>query len=312
MSSAIGRSVVGYKVNKSGGGVIKGDVVVPDTTNDNAFTTTTSAAATSGVWVADETIANNATGRVVLEGHVTLVNVSASVTRGHTGTTHTVAKQAVSTGGTTRTAGTFCKFTTGGTTPEADIWPVDLLGTSLTNPMSAVGDIIQGTTAGAPAALAAPLAGKVLTGAGVTTPLVYAYPPGYQWDYGQATSDVNVTATVEASANTIVTGNSVTYDGAAVDVFFSVADCDPPNTAGNWMQFILFDGTSAIGVMGFVMAPATSSSRRPASGYRRITPSAGAHTYSVRGIVNAGTGVCYMGAAGAGTRVPGTIRITKA
>jgi hypothetical protein len=54
-----------------------------------------------------------------------------------------VAKQAVSTGGTTRTAGTFCKFTTGGTTPEADIWPVDLgAGSGLSDPMTTRGDII--------------------------------------------------------------------------------------------------------------------------------------------------------------------------
>lgn len=126
MASQFGRKVVAYKVNKSGGSVAAGDVVVPDTSNDNAFTTTTSVAVTTGAWVADEAIASNATGRVVISGHVTLINVSASVTRGHTGTTHSVAKQAVSTGSTARASGTFCKFTTGGTTPEADIWPVDL------------------------------------------------------------------------------------------------------------------------------------------------------------------------------------------
>lgn len=163
MASLFGRKVVAYKVNKSGGTVVKGDVVVPDTSNDNAFTTTTSAAVVTGVWVVDETIPSNGTGRVVLAGHVELVNVSASVTRGHTGATHTVAKQAASTGGTGRTAGTFCKFTTGGTTPEADIWPVDLLGSSLTNPMTTAGDIIYSSDgSGTPARLAKGSAGAVL------------------------------------------------------------------------------------------------------------------------------------------------------
>jgi hypothetical protein len=169
VASLFGRKVVAYKLNNSGGSVAKGDVLVPDTSANNAFTTTTSAAVTTGVWIADETIASAATGRVVLSGHVELVNVSASVTRGHTGTTHTVAKQAVSTGGTTRTTGTFCKFTTGGTTPEADIWPVDLLGSSLTNPMDGTGQLIYGGAAGAPTKLAAGAQGTVLK-MGATNP----------------------------------------------------------------------------------------------------------------------------------------------
>lgn len=150
MTATIGRKVVDYKTNKSGGSVIKGDVLIPDTTNDNAFTTTTTAGYTGGVWIADETIPNNAVGRVVLQGHVTLVNVNAAVTRGNYGSTHTVAKQATD-AGAARTAGTFCRFTTGGATPEADIWPVDLLGSSLTNPMTTAEDIIYGGVAGAPA-----------------------------------------------------------------------------------------------------------------------------------------------------------------
>src|SRR3954463_1026218 len=97
MASTSGRRIVVPLTNKSGGGVIAGDVVIIDTSNDSAFTTTTSAAFTGGVGVAQETIANNATGRVLIAGYAALVNVSASVTRGQYGTTHTVAKQAVGT-----------------------------------------------------------------------------------------------------------------------------------------------------------------------------------------------------------------------
>lgn len=124
-----GQAVIVPKKNNSGGSVAAGDVVVEDTTADNAFTTTTSANVTKGVWVAQETIASGSTGRVLVEGHATLVNVNASVTRGHYGATYTVVKQATDAGGS-RTAGTFCLFTTGGTTPEADIYPVDLASAS--------------------------------------------------------------------------------------------------------------------------------------------------------------------------------------
>lgn len=165
MASTTGRRVVVPLVNKSGGGVIAGDVVIIDTANDDAFTTTTSAAFTGTVGIAQETIANNATGQVLLSGEAALVNVSASVTRGYYGATHTVAKQAAS-AGASRGVGTFCQFKTGGATPKAIIFPVDLLGSSLTNPMTTAGDMIVGGASGAPARLAAGLVGTLLTGAG--------------------------------------------------------------------------------------------------------------------------------------------------
>jgi hypothetical protein len=111
--------------NKSGGGVVAGDVVIVDTTNNDSFTTTTSAAFTGLVGIAQDTIASNAVGRVRIGGYAALVNVNASVTRGHYGATHTVAKQAAD-AGASRTAGTFCQFLTGGTTPTATIFNPDL------------------------------------------------------------------------------------------------------------------------------------------------------------------------------------------
>ena len=72
------------------------------------------------VGIVQETIANNATGRVLLSGYAALVNVPACVTRGHYVETHTVAKQA--TGNSTRRSGSFGQFLTGGTTPTAVLW----------------------------------------------------------------------------------------------------------------------------------------------------------------------------------------------
>lgn len=165
MASLFGRKVVVYKTNKSGGGVIAGDVVIIDTANDNAFTTTTSAGFTGRVGIADETIASNGTGRIVVEGHVPLVNVNASVTRGHFGTTHIVAKQATD-AGASRTIGTFCQFTTGGTTPEADIYAPDLnaaSGSVASDPIwDAAGDLAVGTGADTAAKLAKGSAGQLL------------------------------------------------------------------------------------------------------------------------------------------------------
>lgn len=106
--------------NKSGGSVAAGDVVVIDTANDTAFTTTTTGQAEVSVGVALATIANNATGPVLVSGYAALVNVPSSMTRGRYIETHTVAKQA--TGSATRRAGSFGQFLTGGTTPAAWLW----------------------------------------------------------------------------------------------------------------------------------------------------------------------------------------------
>lgn len=122
--------------NKSGGSVAAGDVVIVDTANDDAFTTTTSAGVTKIVGVAQATIANNASGPVALEGYVALVNVTASVTRGHYGSTAPTAKKAV--GAAARAAGAFCQFLKAGTSPDAVLFGVPDAASS---PLSTKGDL---------------------------------------------------------------------------------------------------------------------------------------------------------------------------
>jgi hypothetical protein len=104
-------------LNKSGGLVEHGDVVVIDADNDEAFETTTVAAETRVVGIAQEDIAADARGWVLLAGYAEIVNTVASVTRGHYGFTSTTAKQA--SGATPRASGAFCQFLKGGTEPSA-------------------------------------------------------------------------------------------------------------------------------------------------------------------------------------------------
>lgn len=116
-----GRQTVAPLTNKSGGGVVAGDVVILDSANASSFTTTSSAAQTADwVGVALETIANNSTGRVVLFGYAPIVNLASSASLGDYLRTHSVAKQAQrfsSTG-----AGDFGQVLGTGTTPAAIIW----------------------------------------------------------------------------------------------------------------------------------------------------------------------------------------------
>ena len=315
-ANTYGRQVVLALTNQSGAGVIAGDVVVINTTNNDAFTTNAAGAFTGGVGVAQETIANLATGRVLVAGYAALVNTSAAVTRGNFGKTHTVAKQAVD-AGAARGVGTFCQFLTGGATPDALVYPVDLLGSSLTNPMTAVGDIIQGTTAGAPAALAAPLAGKVLTGAGATTTLAWKYSPGYEFDYAEFTSPVTLAGTTEGAATTIVTSNAITYDGSTIVMIQAyipnLVNNDTTDNSRFWLYEKVGAGAAAsIGEIGRTTNPATAAAAvgLPVLLSRRMTPSSASIIYSLRGS-SAGAASAGAGAGGASTIMPGYIRITK-
>jgi hypothetical protein len=164
MGNPFGRSVILPLTNKSGGSVAVGDVVIVDTSNNDSFTTTTSGGFTGTVGVAQQAIASNAVGLVLLSGYAALVNVNASVTRGHFGKTHTVVKQA--TGVSARAAGTFCQFLTGGTTPDAVVYASDLAAASLADPTTTRGDIIYRNPSNVLDRLGVGAAGRVLTSDG--------------------------------------------------------------------------------------------------------------------------------------------------
>jgi hypothetical protein len=140
-------------------------------------------------------------------------------------------------------------------------------------------------------------------------------PPGQQIDYVELTStDVAITATTEATANTVVTANSTTFDGTTavwIETFLVIVR--PDNAASNRnIVFSLYDGASSIGLIGQITDPAAATIDVSFSAGRRLTPSAAAHTYSIRAHVNAGTGHVFSGVGGVGAFVPSYIRIKKA
>lgn len=125
MGNPFGRNTVIALTNKSGGAVAAGDFVYIDTANNTSFTTGTTGAYTKGIGIAQQTIASNAVGLVMIEGYASLVNVNASVTRGNFLKSHTVVKQGTD-AGSSRIAGTCGMFLSSGTTPDAIIWQPDL------------------------------------------------------------------------------------------------------------------------------------------------------------------------------------------
>lgn len=102
-----GRQVVIPLTNKSGAERDEGDVVVVDTSTDDAFTTTTSTGNTCVLGVVQETIANDAEGRVLVAGYAATVEVDGATTRGQFLKTGTTAGLATPTA--TFDAGVFAK-----------------------------------------------------------------------------------------------------------------------------------------------------------------------------------------------------------
>lgn len=136
---------------------------------------------------------------------------------------------------------------------------------------------------------------------------------GYEFAYNTATSNTNITATTEATANTIVTASAVTFDGATdVYVEFEAPLMSPAATVNQDITLVLYDGSSSIGKIANITNPATASMGAPVFRSRKLTPSAAAHTYSIRGYVSSGTGVVYGGAGGVGAFTPAILRITRA
>lgn len=142
----------------------------------------------------------------------------------------------------------------------------------------------------------------------------WAQPPGTELAYNEFTANVAITAVNPATANTVVTASAVTFDGAtAVIIEFHAGRVDGSANAGNQCIFELYDGATDLGIVGvpFINPAATTLSTGAFRASRRLTPSAGAHTFSVRAWASTGTASVSAGIGGAGTFLPGYIRILK-
>lgn len=277
MSSIAGRAIIVTKTNKSGGGLAKGDVVVVDSANDNAITTTTSGGTTVtvGVVVEENGIANNASGRVQFGGHVGLVNVNASVTRGHYGYTHTVAKQAAD-AGASRVVGTFCVFTTGGTTPEADLF-TQPDGSSASGNVAtdviwdAKGDLAAGTGANTAAKLTAGANGSSLIADSTQS-------TGLNWLVAKVYSD-NAVATSQTQSGNNSWANLATT-GPAVTVTVPASGVVKVSLAAN------MSNSSQAGYMsmGFAISGATTQAAGTANAAGEVM------TLDLGGAVQSGSG----------------------
>jgi hypothetical protein len=139
---------------------------------------------------------------------------------------------------------------------------------------------------------------------------LWSVSSGAELDYAQVvTPSAAVSATTEATAAAIVTGNPVTYDGTRNKIeFFCPALAA---STGLTLNIVFLRDTTVIGQVR-VVTYTTSAALYPPIGEVFDTPSAGAHTYSVKAFVSTGNATIQAGAGGSGNLVPAFLRVTKA
>jgi hypothetical protein len=170
---------------------------------------------------------------------------------------------------------------------------------------------IEGTTAASHLNGAAVT--HVLTQAGLLQYLTEQAPYiSGELGYAQITTNVNLTVVAEASAVTIVTAPAITVDGAtAILIEFFTMQMQAAAGASNLIN--LWEGANNLGYIGQLSNPATAALVTSMRLMRRFTPTAGSHTYTIKGYALAGAGLIGAGAGGAaGVISPSFVRITRA
>ena len=128
---------------------------------------------------------------------------------------------------------------------------------------------------------------------------------GGELDYVAFTADVTISATTEGTANTVVTGSSVVYDGStAVTAEFFTPQLTT-NGGGSGIAVVMLLDTTVLGISF------CQSTELPVVVMVRTTPSAGSHAFVVKAYRTSVNGIIHAGTGGSATNLPGFIRVTR-
>ncbi len=184
----------------------------------------------------------------------------------------------------------------------------------VTNAKMAAGAAVANIgAAGLPIAdLADPTTGKVIGSAASAAAAVF--PPGYELNYTEITSTVNVVATSESAGTTIISPGAIVFDGAPVLCQFFGYYNLPTAAAGNFLIVSLFESATQITRLGLAKTPSvTAQDAMTLFSQYRFTPTAASHTYTVTAFVASTTGTPAVSASagGTGSGPPAFVRFVK-
>jgi hypothetical protein len=136
---------------------------------------------------------------------------------------------------------------------------------------------------------------------------------GYSYDYATSTSPVSLTGSTEGTANTVITGGTVAYDGATeVLIAVYIPHLESSTTSGASSIALLYEDSTLLGRIGIVTTTAAATARTTVSSIVKRTPSNASHQYIVKAYSTAGTGIAGGGAGGTADYVAGFLRVTRA
>ena len=136
--------------------------------------------------------------------------------------------------------------------------------------------------------------------------------------YSQITSTVTVDNATAGTGKEVIAPLTVVCDGNPILIEFYSPNVHAANTVDDHIYVSLFmDGAEYTRNWGWHSSPAATYNRRAMLLQRRITPSAGSHTFSVRAYVTNASRVGYVAAgsggtgAGAAGDAPAFLRVSK-
>lgn len=129
--------------------------------------------------------------------------------------------------------------------------------------------------------------------------------------YSQITSPVNVTSTSFSSPTTVIAPLTVVCDGSPVLVEFFASHISAAGTGTNMALPLYQDGAELDRFWGYTNTVTAVLDYKPVHLQRRVTPSAGVHTFGVMGQVAGGTGEVRAGTGGTTTVSPAFLRVSK-
>jgi hypothetical protein len=107
--------------------------------------------------------------------------------------------------------------------------------------------------------------------------------------------ETNITATTQPTAQTVLAAPAVVYDGRPVMLEFACTQVLISVTAGGFMVVNLWDGSTDLGFWAQEQPGITGTLMKGMTLRRRITPTAGSHTFSVRAWVSSGSSARFSG-----------------
>lgn len=135
-------------------------------------------------------------------------------------------------------------------------------------------------------------------------------------DYVQITSSAAISATSQATATTLITGSAVTYDGATpiyIEAFASSIDYGT-NYGATANIHAFLDGSVLSRLQSNQWAGAASTGPHDSVMYalHKYTPTAGSHTFSLRGHYTGNASNLNCGTGASGTAAPAFLQIKRA